>query len=119
MANEWVKAIGKLSWDEVTALQQLCILRKQQLRALEKYVYVLRRGKNDYLAYRRGTEEVWSDLKDMDLAVYPSFGVAEYVRGQFEGSTVIKIPKTELVTLPAMVKLLREGMVTPEGHFNG
>ena len=117
MSSELIRLVGNMSWAEVTTVQQLCNLRKQQLRALEPFVYVLRRGK-EYLAYRRGVDEVWSDLRDLDLAVYPSFEVADYVRGQMPGSGVIKIPKTEFVTMPACAKLLKEEMVTPEGDFN-
>ena len=118
MDNSWVNKIGKLTWSEATQVKQLCELRQAQLRAIEKCVYVVRRGQT-YLAYRRGNEEVWTDLKDMDLAVYPSFEVAEYVRGHFTGSSVVKIPKTELVTLPAMGPLLGGGCVDSDGNFIG
>jgi hypothetical protein len=119
--NPIVKQIGKMSWDEVTGLQQACALRKQQLRILETSVYIVRRMADEtfqYLVYRDGSKEGWGQLNDPELAVYPSFGVADYVRGQFPGSTVIKIPKNEFKTLPAFQYYLKENMVNADGHFN-
>ena len=35
-------AIGNLDWDAVTAVQQLCLMRKAQLRAREDSVYAVK-----------------------------------------------------------------------------
>jgi len=116
-----VKEIGKMNWSEITAIQQLCILRKQQLRMLESYIYVVRLDKTMYLGYYSGPEsssQVKTALNSNCLAVYPSFDVADYIRGQFEGSVVIKIPKSEFITLPVFNLMLKEGMVNNKGDFN-
>lgn len=115
------KAIGNMDWDHITALQQLCIFRKQQLRALEKSVYTVRLKKEAhflYLIYRNGSKEIWGEILDPEVAIYPTFGVADYVAGQNEGSSVVKIPKAEFKTLPCFQKYLREGMINAKGDFN-
>ena len=115
-----VKEIGRMSWSEITALQQLCILRKQQIRMLESSVYVVRLTKTEYLGYLEGLEgnsQIKTALNSNCLAVYPSYDVADYIRGQFESSTVVKIPKTEFLTLPVFSLMLAEGMVTEKGDF--
>ena len=119
--NSIVKQIEKMSWAELTATQQLIILRKQQLRIREPNVYAIRikdEKEFKYLIYINGVEEIWGPLTDSDVAIYPSYDVADYVRGQHQGSTVITIPKNEFRTLPVFGKLLREGMVSGEGNWN-
>lgn len=119
--NDLTNFIGKANWTTLTAIQQLCILRKQQIRMLEPNVYVVRLTKTEYLGYLEGPEgssQVKTALNSNCLAVYPSYEVAEYVRGQFDGSTVIKIPKTEFVTLSAFSLMLKEKLVNEKGDFN-
>jgi hypothetical protein len=111
-----------MSWDEVTALQQALILRKQQLRVLEPNVYAVRRkvdGQFEYLGYDDGESEGWVSLSHPTVAIYPSHGVADYVRGHHEGSTVITIPKEEFRTLPAFGRHLKMGVVDERGNYNG
>jgi hypothetical protein len=115
--------IGNLDWDAVTAVQQLCLMRKAQLRALEDSVYAVKvkppkLNRFLYLIYRGGTKELWGDLLDSELAIYPTFAVADYVRGQNAGSAVVKIKKTEFKTLPCFKHYLKEQMVNANGDFN-
>jgi hypothetical protein len=116
-----VKEISRMSWSEISAIQSLCNLRKQQLRMLESSVYVVRLTKTEYLGYLEGPEgssQVKVVLNSNCLAVYPSYDIADYIRGQFEQSTVVKIPKTEFITLSVFGIMLKEGLVNEKGDFN-
>jgi hypothetical protein len=116
------KQVGKLGWLEVTALQQLCHLRKKQLAALETNVYVVR--VKDSMTGKYVYKQImdcnpWGEANSSWLQIYPSFEAAECVRKQCDGlaSAVFPISKKDLLLLPCFSHLLRDNVVDANGNF--